>query len=396
MPTISLKTDKKTIRLKKRWTENTDFINELELPDLPDIPGMITPNERNYLYWLVSQTYLGEGEIVEIGSWMGKSTVSLAAGLRDSAMKGHVYAFDRFVWHENDNIKTSLNIKHGSDFKHIFEQNTHLLNDYIKATKSELSEVKWNNKNIEILFLDGPKRLKQIKQVLKIFGPHLIPNLSIIVMQDFGNYPSYDLSVICSSLREYIQVVHAVPNSSTVSFKVIRKLEYDQLDLNELDFHTWSYDKAITNWNWINSQLPVQTQKRLAPGLAFFLHDIGYIDKAKDYIRENKEEWLNTQKWAFGKNTSLYDRYKELFIEIEIKRSISDYYSLFSKPSYRHYRINKIRKKLKVFFKYFKNNYKYFIKYSKKKYKYIVKLTKRIYKHTKRVYYFIKYQFTNY
>ena len=34
---------------------------------------------------------------------------------------------------------------------------------YIKSTKSNISDIKWNNGHVEILFLDAPKRLKDIK-----------------------------------------------------------------------------------------------------------------------------------------------------------------------------------------------------------------------------------------
>ena len=54
------------------------------LPPLPEVPTMLSPEERRYLYWLGNEVWSGRGCVVEIGSWLGGSTVCLAAGMRAS------------------------------------------------------------------------------------------------------------------------------------------------------------------------------------------------------------------------------------------------------------------------------------------------------------------------
>src|SRR5690349_15141579 len=46
-------------------------------------PGMITLRRAMYLYWL---SYAGSlaGDVIEIGSWQGRSTIALAQGCQDS------------------------------------------------------------------------------------------------------------------------------------------------------------------------------------------------------------------------------------------------------------------------------------------------------------------------
>lgn len=56
------------------------------------VEGFLTPNEGEVLYMLAQQCR-GHGAIVEIGSWMGKSTIWLAHGSRAGAWQP-VYAID--------------------------------------------------------------------------------------------------------------------------------------------------------------------------------------------------------------------------------------------------------------------------------------------------------------
>src|SRR5258705_14025525 len=59
-------------------------LSQLTLPALPDVPGMINETEARYLYWLTSQAYAGAGAVVEVGTWLGRSTLHLAAGLQEA------------------------------------------------------------------------------------------------------------------------------------------------------------------------------------------------------------------------------------------------------------------------------------------------------------------------
>ena len=63
---------------------------------------MVTREECRYLHWLTSSHWRGEGHVVEMGPWLGGSTISLAMGMIDNprrdGWKLHVY--DNFVWRE--------------------------------------------------------------------------------------------------------------------------------------------------------------------------------------------------------------------------------------------------------------------------------------------------------
>jgi len=128
-------------RLNKTWICRFDEFTDVNLPDLPNIPGMVSRNEMAYLFWLVSETYTGSGKIVELGSWLGKSTVALASGLKKTGIAETVSSYDKFEWLSGFDSKTNLVLKLGSDFKHIFDANVQNYDEYIESNKTNLCDI---------------------------------------------------------------------------------------------------------------------------------------------------------------------------------------------------------------------------------------------------------------
>lgn len=53
------------------------------LPKLAQIPGMISNNERKFLYFYGNKIFSGIGKIVDLGCWLGATTVALTEGLKN-------------------------------------------------------------------------------------------------------------------------------------------------------------------------------------------------------------------------------------------------------------------------------------------------------------------------
>ena len=71
-------------RVAERSRPRRSDFREVTLPDLPKVPGMISNSDRRYLYWLASQGYTGTGAVVEVGTWLGLSTIHLGADSLDA------------------------------------------------------------------------------------------------------------------------------------------------------------------------------------------------------------------------------------------------------------------------------------------------------------------------
>jgi predicted O-methyltransferase YrrM len=72
-----------------------EFMKELDplLNEIRGIEGWLSDHEALFLYHAAVKVQV-TGEVVEIGSWKGKSTIALASGVRDSGKRGKVWAVD--------------------------------------------------------------------------------------------------------------------------------------------------------------------------------------------------------------------------------------------------------------------------------------------------------------
>jgi hypothetical protein len=86
---------------------------------------MISPEEKQYLYWLGSRVWRGRGCVVEFGPWLGGSTACLAAGMRDSGhpAEGRLRVFDNFIWRAFMAERADLPLQPGDSFESYFQAN---------------------------------------------------------------------------------------------------------------------------------------------------------------------------------------------------------------------------------------------------------------------------------
>ena len=73
-----------------------DDEEELMLDALNDIPSAVNSNQTQALYWLARNS-AAAGDIVEIGSDQGKSTIALSWGASRNTRPGEVHAVDPFL-----------------------------------------------------------------------------------------------------------------------------------------------------------------------------------------------------------------------------------------------------------------------------------------------------------
>lgn len=140
--------------------------------------GLITKNEARCLYELARSC---GGVIVEIGSWKGKSTVSLALGSRDGS-RGKVFAVDPHLGTYDD--FTGLYTPLGTE--EAFRDNIKRAGvaDTVEALvmKSEEAARGWN-RPISLLWIDGAHDYENVRLDFSLWEPHLIPG-GIICFHD--------------------------------------------------------------------------------------------------------------------------------------------------------------------------------------------------------------------
>lgn len=153
-------------------TEILQFISHID--------GWLSMHEGFFLYEAVKNRK-GKGEVVEIGSWKGKSTICLAAGLR-SLKKGKLFAIDP---HKGQYTKNNHIGKKSPTFKK-FQENVRkagllsFVNPIIATSQKAAKD--WE-KPIRLLFIDGLHDYKNTKLDFSSWSPFLKTN-GIVALHD--------------------------------------------------------------------------------------------------------------------------------------------------------------------------------------------------------------------
>lgn len=147
------------------------------------IPGMIKPEAAELLYALAVIQDI-EGDILEVGSWQGKSTSYLARAVADSN-NGHMYAVDHFMGNVG---KENLYFVDGGCLKDNFLKNIQALNLNHVVTlfpcHSEQAYQSLSDLNIRLLFIDGDHTEDGVKKDIELFC-QLVRKGGIVVFDDF-------------------------------------------------------------------------------------------------------------------------------------------------------------------------------------------------------------------
>jgi len=190
----------KSTKLSVNILEEAPAWSPVELSDCV-IPSMISKEEARY-YMYLGQFYRGDGEIVELGPWLGSSTYFIHQGLSDCPYfknrKIHVY--DDFVWRSsfmNDKVRDDERLSDGADFKGLFDKYVASFKENLIVYKRRISSdrfnfhvpiLEWKEKQIEMLFVDCGRTFKVNETWYDLLAPFFIPGKTLIIMQDWHTH----------------------------------------------------------------------------------------------------------------------------------------------------------------------------------------------------------------
>lgn len=308
--------DRDDPRVRRRLQKEMPLLDEMQMEPLPKIPGMICEREQRYLYWLTSQAYSGQGAVAELGSFLGKSAMYLGAGLRKAGFDIPLWCFDKFEWAAaaSWSERYGIALPDKADFRPLFLEHVRPIYPPVRAVKTDIKRIEWKGGLVEILFLDAPKRLAEISAVLTNFGPYLEPHFSLIVCDDYNHVPSFELAASLSQLGRKLELIHALPDSSTVSFMLRARLSRAETTPKALSFQNWSLAQAKERWASLLGPLPTSSREQLELGLAMLLHDLGHVEEAIKLVQETEISPTMLERWRrWTVMPSLYARYAPVF-----------------------------------------------------------------------------------
>ena len=169
------------------------------------LPGMITTKSGQFLYTLC---YLQqkEGDVVEIGSWQGRSSSFLARAVLNS-QNGRFYAIDHFKGSSGQE-RSDFRIKNDdlSDLESNFNSNMERLglSDVVTllSMSNEEAAQQLSNVHIRFLFIDGDHTKEGVAKDIQLFFPRLSKG-SIVVFDDFRHHAKGLLAVIDERLARH-------------------------------------------------------------------------------------------------------------------------------------------------------------------------------------------------
>jgi hypothetical protein len=224
------------------------------------VPTMLCPEELQYLCWLTERLWTGEGYVVEIGPWLGGSTVCLAAGMVRSGhdASGRLVAIDNFLWRDFMSARAALPLRPGESFRSFFESH---LSDYASVVEArtlalpdelipgdgEARRSRFDPAEgvpllegppcapIEILFIDGAKSWRGMRHLLRELSGAFVPGRTLVVCQDFKYWGAYWVPLLMSRLAEHAEPVHDVLSGTTLALRLARAVPPALLDALEAD-----------------------------------------------------------------------------------------------------------------------------------------------------------------
>jgi predicted O-methyltransferase YrrM len=174
-----------SIHLKSGDIVDLEALSQISL----SIPGMISPMSGQFLYTMCYMQEL-RGDVVEIGSWQGRSTSFLARAVKNSG-NGKFYAIDHFKGNVGKEHYYVVGRKDLSDLESNFMSNMEriglkdavsLLNMTNEQAEKQLKDIK-----IRFLFIDGDHTKHGVEKDIALFFPKLMCG-SIVVFDDFARH----------------------------------------------------------------------------------------------------------------------------------------------------------------------------------------------------------------
>lgn len=191
--------------------------------------GLTSRMEQSYFRHYARTEYTGAGEIVDLGSWLGSTTIPLAQGVRANPNLPpnpgcKIHAYDLFVWKplmERAVAGTELEgrFRDGDSLVDEFKRRTQPWADLIRVNAGDLRQIGWNGDPIEFLLVDAMKSWKLAECICTQFYPCLIPNRAVVLHQDFAHCYTPWIHLLNYRLRDHLEFLHDVSHGGSTAFR---------------------------------------------------------------------------------------------------------------------------------------------------------------------------------
>ena len=256
--------------------------------------GMTTRHEQHWLRTYAAKTFSGNGALVDLGCFLGATTISLAQGLALNPRAGQavIHAYDLFRWDEDFKLwakgrEVEGRFSAGDSFLGEFLKRTEKWRDRIIVHEQDLADAQWQGGAIEFLLVDAMKSPAIASTILRAFFPWLLPGRSYFAQQDFTHCYTPWIHLAAFRLRNHFSVVADVTRSATTVFRCERELRLADV---EMDLSLRSCPSAEIEAAFDHSLELVTADKKpnIIAAKAMAYRERGDLARARDVMARSK------------------------------------------------------------------------------------------------------------
>ncbi|MEY2520891.1 MAG: hypothetical protein QOF24_2650 [Verrucomicrobiota bacterium] len=200
-----------------------------------DIPGMVSSAETAFYSESAARYFGREGAIVDLGCWLGSTSIALAQGILSQGSKADnrnekVFGFDTFQWETWMPAHIPYcQYEPGDSF---LPEARRLVREHgggrVELIQADLELYEWSGGPIKLLLVDAIKNETLAIQIPRAFFPSLIPG-SLLIHQDFKHYYTSWIHVLQYRLRQYFRFYQSVP-WGTAAFELLAPIPREAID----------------------------------------------------------------------------------------------------------------------------------------------------------------------
>jgi len=260
------------------------------LPSSVVSAAMTTKEEQSLFTKSVKDVAGLKGEIIDLGCWLGSTTISLASGLRELNDPGKVYAFDRFIWEPWMDLYSS---EHWCEYLpgELFLPETRRrmgdLKPWVVLVTADLTTYHWEGGAVRLVLVDAMKSWRLTTAIGREFYAPLVKD-GLVLHQDYLSYNHPWLSVLQYRLRDYMCYETCVSHGATASFRLLKEIPQDVL-FKATDFSQLTDDEAERSWLWSLEVIGERARGTMACSKIMYYLGKGEIERSKVLLSESEK-----------------------------------------------------------------------------------------------------------
>jgi hypothetical protein len=269
---------------------------------------MIVEQECDWFRTYAADIYSGAGAIVDLGCFVGSTTISLAQGLRSNraAKTSKIHAYDNFLWEDwmqrwweaqglappelEDDSFLSEFLKRTSPWK-----------DQIIVHREDLAVSRWDDGPIEFLLVDAMKSSELAQSITRNFFRFLIPGKSHVAHQDFAHWLTSWIHLLQFRLRDSFAVAADIPMSGTVVFRYRKQFSPELV--GDLSMTSVAAEEIESAFDYSLGLVSDSKKPNVVAAKAMAYLHRGDVNRAREVVGTNR--WGAT---SFGQDLEIVER----------------------------------------------------------------------------------------